>query len=126
MDKKTLGVIVAVVLVVVSVFVGLSSYLPTLDQNNKIIALLTSFFTTGTVMTAVALIRNIIGFAMEYAKSGFTETFEDQKLYQTMAYYIGIVAFIGSIIPEPYNVWGVVIMTVADLALQATKTLWGK
>lgn len=134
LDKETVAKILAVTLVIVFVFVGLSAYLPTADQSNAVIALLTSFFGFGQVMIAVAFLRNIVGFLVEYARSKYTEQFEDQKLYETMAYYIGLVTLIGSIIPqllpEPYGKIiagiGVLILTVADIARQALKKLWGK
>jgi len=126
MDKKTIGTIVGILIVIASVLVGLSTYLPTADQSNCVIALLTKFFSVGTVMFVVALIRNVAGFAIEYIRSEYSEAFVDGKLYETIVYYVGLVALIGSIVPEPYNAIGMLIMTIADLILQTVKKLWNK
>ena len=134
MEKKTVGLIVFAAVLFISVFVGLSTLLPTLDQSNVVIALFTSFFNIGTVMVAVAFARNIIGFLLEYAKSEYTETFEDAKLYTTIMYYVGLTTFLSTIpvavLPAPYGaiISGVIIvvMTVADVTRQALKTLFEK
>jgi len=134
MDKKTVGIILTVAIVVMSTFLGLSTVLPTLDQTNIVIATLTSYFTIGTVLIAVAFIRNIIGFITEWVKSNYGETFNDQKLYQTLTYYLGLTAFLGTIpvalLPEPYGkiASGVIIvaLTVVDLLKQAFGNLFSK
>jgi hypothetical protein len=132
MDSKNLGKILAVIVIVIAVFIGFAAYLPTVDVSTlpasvaPVFTYLISFFGTGAVLTIVALLRNVVGYAYEYVKSGYKETFTDTKLYETIVYYVGFVNTIGSIVPAPYSQIGMAILVVADLVLQATKKLWGK
>lgn len=134
MEKKTIGLMLAIVIIVISVFVSLSTILPTLDQSNPIVATLTEYFGLGTVLLVVAFMRNILGFLTEYVKSQYKETFEDQKLYSTIMYYLGLTAFLGTLpvalLPEPWGTYvsaGIIILlTIVDLCRQAFNLLWGR
>ena len=131
-EKKIIGLILTITIITMSVFIGLSIALPTLDQTNVVIALLTQYFSLGTVMIVVAFARNIIGFVTEYVKNEYKETFEDKKLYNTIMYYMGLTSFLSTIpfvlLPQPYGTYVsgaiIVVLTGIDIGKQALKILW--
>lgn len=115
-------------------FTLMPNALALLDQTNPIVIICVNFFGVGTVMFAVALIRNIIGFVIEWIRSEHIETFEDIKLYTTIMYYVGLTSFLSAIpvvfLPEPYGavISGIilVVLTVADVFKQAWNVIWNK
>lgn len=118
MDKIVLGRIVAVLLLIALVFTGIATVAPSLDQSNMIFAFITNFFSIGTVLLVVGIVRNVSGFGLEWFRSNCGETYSDRKLYTTLMYYVGLVPTVvaaGSTLP--INIGGYSIGEIAGFIL---------
>lgn len=133
--QKTLW-LVAMLIILSAVLTGLGAYFSTLNVSTLPTIIqpffdkLKYFFGLAPALFIIAVIRGITGYLIEFSHEEYKESYEFNKLYETIGYYIGIV---GSLITactmmsEPYgsilSAIGTFVLVILNLANQGLKQI---
>jgi hypothetical protein len=139
-NLEKIGKLVLAVVLVTAVLLGLQTAIVNLDVNTmpsgvqQFFAVLKTFFAGGLPVLSplglfvLSLLRNQWGYITEWVKSKYKESFEFQKFWTTVAYYVGLLGTFLAIavtlqIPDTWRNFGTFLIVIVDLLKQAFNTL---
>jgi len=134
LSLEKLGKWVLAAVLLVSVFVGLQSYFTNLDVSTMPVELqegftvVKVFFGSGVVLVAIAILRNGIGYFVEWTKNAYKESFEFQKYLTTVGYYVGLGGVIITSmttldISTEWKTFAIFLLVIIDIMKQALKAV---
>jgi hypothetical protein len=122
-NSEKLIVAFAVFIIGAGVFVGIGEWAKTINLTavpefaQKFVIAIQNFFTLSPVAFILLYLRNLLGYARNWFLKHKTETvtFEMNRYYNTILYYIGVFLPVVAVFPEPYNWIGGVLVTFTDI-----------
>jgi hypothetical protein len=122
-NTEKLIIAFAVFIIGAGIFVGIGQWAKTIDLATipefaqKFIITIQNFFSLGPVAFILLYLRNLLGYARNWFLKHKTETvtFEMDRYYNTILYYIGVFLPVVAVFPEPYNWIGGVLVTFVDI-----------
>jgi len=126
-DKFAKVLLVAITLLII--FSAIGEVAKTVDLGSvpepfvTAVTYVVTFLTSITGITLVALGRNLLGYFREYFRMNYKEVYDMNKLYETLALYLGIVTTALTIVPSPYDSIVIGIVIIADFVLSEYEKL---
>jgi len=127
LNALTLPKVLVVMILITAGFVAVDMAMKTIDIGTvpewgvPYVSYIQAFFISAPIAALAAFGRNLLGYLRNVYKekaAGHPQLeYNENKLYETAALYVGLVTTISTLLPPPYNWWVVGFIVATDFIL---------